>query len=406
MDKYDLAIIGAGASGLAAAINASRLHPGISIALAEHLPRAGKKILATGNGRCNMTNLNALSHPYRNFDFASFALNKYSPRKVIDFFASLGLYTYVDSEGRVYPRSNNASSVLDALRFSLGDNIRLIGDINISKACFKSGSFILNDSIVSDKLIIACGGKSSPVHGSDGSGYPLAKSFGHSIIPLLPSLTPLNINQSEIKSLKGVRASSVSLKLICGKNEYNSCGEILFTQTGISGIAAMELAAAAGREISSGNTPYLSIDYLPEYSENELRTIITGIIGHRGGNPPESLLSGLLPKLIGVSVLKKAGITGEYIKSDNISDTADKITREIKNSRYEITGTKGFADSQVTSGGIDTGEIDPETMQSKICKGLYFSGEIIDVDGGCGGFNLQWAFASGLLAGELNDQNQ
>lgn len=405
MDKYDLAIIGAGASGLAAAINASRQHPGIRIALAEHLPRAGKKILATGNGRCNMTNLNALTHPYRNRDFASFALNRYSPGKVIDYFASLGLYTYSDSEGRVYPRSNNASSVLDSLRFSLVDNIRLINDLNISKADYKSGSFILNDSIGSDKLIIASGGKSSPVHGSDGSGYPLAKAFGHRVTPLLPSLTPLNVNQNEIRSLKGVRAPSVNLTLICGKNNYRSSGEILFTQTGISGIAAMELSSAAGRELSSGNRPCLSIDYLPEYSDAELCGIISDIIRCRGDKPAESLLSGLLPKLIGVSVLKKAGIAGEYIKSNNISDTADRIAREIKNSRYEITGTKGFADSQVTSGGICTDEIDSETMQSKLLKGLYFCGEIIDVDGGCGGFNLQWAFASGLLAGELNDKD-
>ena len=405
MEKYNLAIIGAGASGLAAAINASKLHPEYKIALIEHLPKVGKKILATGNGRCNLTNINALNHGYRNDGFAKICLNKYPPEKVIDFFRSLGLITYTDSEDRVYPRSNNASSVLDALRFSLDKNIKLYDSYKISHTAFDGGSFIINNEIFADRLIIAAGGKSSPSQGSDGSGYAIAKAFGHSITPLYPSLTPLLTDSNKTKPLKGVRASGVALKLICGNSEKQSFGEILFTETGVSGIAAMELASAAAREIGNHGAPVLSVDFLPEISHDELKEIISDLIDLRISNDTDSLLTGILPKAIGNSIIKKAGITPNEISKSDKDGITEKITAGIKDFKLEITGTKGFDSSQVTSGGIDINEINPETMQSKFIKGLYFSGEIIDVDGGCGGFNLQWAFASGLLAGELNDKD-
>ncbi len=405
MEKYDLTVIGAGASGLTAALSAKRNHPGIKIALFEQLPKAGKKILATGNGRCNLTNLNAAPPDYNNSSFASGALTQYPPEKVIGFFESIGLMTYADDEGRVYPRSNNASSVLDALRYSVDNSdIHLFTDCKINSIRKESNGFILNESFFANKCIIASGGKSSPVQGSDGSGYLLARSLGHSVTPLFPSLTPLNVSQNEIKTLKGIRAVNVRLRLLCETGEFESCGEILFTQTGISGIAAMELAAAANKSIFNGVNPRLIIDFLPEISENTL-TEITERLLSADNRPADSLLTGLLPKAVGISVLKKSGFYSiESIKSD-LKTASAAISKTIKNCTFEISGTKGFNDSQVTSGGINTDEINPETLQSRLMNNLYFSGEIIDIDSRCGGYNLQWAFASGLLAGELNDQD-
>lgn len=405
MNEYNLGIIGAGASGLTAAIQASRLHSGIKIALFEHLPRVGKKILATGNGRCNLTNLNALSHNYRNKDFAHGALEKYPPEKVINFFSSLGLLTYSDSEGRVYPRSNAAASVLDALRFSAEKpEIEIITETGITKVEKSGRFFILNDEYKCEKIIVAGGGKSSPSQGSDGSALKLAKSLGHKVTSAVPSLVPLNSEPDKIKSLKGLRASGVELTLEGEYGEYKSAGEILFTETGISGIAAMELASAAERELRNAFDPVIHINFLPEY--NNLFDILKKIIQDRENQPLENLLSGILPKQIGVEIMKRAEIFegNAVIKVDRFSDSMiEKLARNIHDFAFRITGTRGFANAQVTSGGIDINEIDPLTMQSRLIPGLYFSGEIIDVDGGCGGFNLQWAFASGLLAGELND---
>ncbi len=404
MKEYNLAIIGAGASGLSAAINAVRFNPGIKIILLEHLGKAGKKILATGNGRCNMTNLNAVNHKYHNKDFANCAFKKYPPEKIIDFFYSLGLMTYTESDGRVYPRSNNASSVLDALRFSIDKSTDIITDFEIEEINIgKSGKFIINNEISTDKVLIAAGGKSSPSQGSDGSGYTIAKQLGHTVTPLYPALTALNANPSEVKSLKGIRAAGVSLTLRCDNEKYNSSGEILFTQAGISGIAAMELARPVGRHIKKGKECYLFIDFLPEISTEKLKNYLINILKSNRSISSESLLTGIIPKAIGISVIKKAGLSAEKIKSADITEISKKLAEIIKNYSLKITGTKSFNDSQVTSGGISTDEIDCKTMQSRLIKGLYFSGEIIDVDGGCGGFNLQWAFASGLLAGELND---
>lgn len=405
MKEYNLGIIGAGASGLAAAIQANRLHSGMKIALFEHLPRAGKKILATGNGRCNLTNLNALSHDYRNKEFAFAALNKYSPEKVIEFFSSLGLMTFSDTEGRVYPRSNAAASVLDALRFGADtQNTDLITETEISRIEKQSECFVINKEYKCRKIILAGGGKSSPSQGSDGSVLKLAKALGHKLTPPVPALVPLNSEPDKVKPLKGLRASGVELTLEGECSEYKSSGEILFTDTGVSGIAAMELASSAERELRNAFDPVLHIDFLPEI--DNLSGILEDIINAKEGQPLENLLTGILPKQIGLEILKRAEMFegNAIIFSDKFSDNMiELLASEIHDFALRITGTRGFANAQVTSGGVNINEINPLTMQSKLIPGLYFSGEIIDVDGGCGGFNLQWAFASGLLAGELND---
>ncbi len=405
MKSYDLGIIGGSASGLTAAVNAKRLHPGMKIAVFEQLPRLGKKILATGNGRCNMTNMNAVGHTYRNDEFAKSVFEKYPPEKVIDFFSSLGLLTYCDECGRVYPRSNTAASVLDCLRFEINNSgIDVYTELKAEKISVLDNGLIVNDSYLCNKLIVACGGKSSPSQGSDGSMYPILKKLGHSVTTLVPSLVPLNSRPEMIKSVKGLRASNVILALEGKRREYYSKGEILFTETGISGIAAMELASFAERELRNGFDPLLHIDFIPEADDKTLSEYVASLTKIKKGQLLENLLTGILPKQIGIMLMRNAGIYFSDARIDIMSDNMiSLLVNEIKDFSLDILGTRGFLNAQVTSGGIDVSEICVETMKSKIISNLYICGEIADVDGGCGGFNLQWAFASGLLAGELND---
>lgn len=402
MKKFDLIVIGGCSAGLAAAINAKRLHKNLNIAVLEKLPRIGKKILATGNGRCNLTNENALNHPYHNQKFASYALNAYPPESVKVFFESMGMLTRADGEGRIYPRSNVASSVLDALRFEtekLGINI--FCEMPVSEIKKSKDGFIINNSFSANKIIIACGGKSSPAQGSDGSIIDAVKSLGHSFTPLYPSLVPLVASSAETKPLKGVRASGVKLTAESdGRKIAESSGEILFTDNGLSGIAAMELAAEINENQKKKN--FTVIDFMPEMSADELAVYIgkqRKIKKHLG---IDELLTGILPKMTGIQICKSIKIYSSDKKISSLTDNdCRKLAERIKRYSLCITGTKDFKDSQVTRGGVKTNEINPETMESTVCRDLYFAGEIIDVDGGCGGFNLQWAWSSGLLAGEL-----
>lgn len=404
MKKFDVIVAGGCSAGLAAAIGAKRLYPQLNIAVLEKLPRVGKKILATGNGKCNLTNLNALSHEYRNRDFANGAFNKYPPGKIVEFFDSMGLLCYADGEGRVYPRSNTASSVLDALRFEaerLG--VEMLTDTPVTQAKKQKGLFVINDMFCAEKLILACGGKASPSQGSDGSGYPFAKTFGHSLTKLYPALVPLSIADDITKSMKGMRARNVLLTLENGNVIQQSRGEILFSDYGLSGIAAMELAAEAENAIASGKgKTFTRIDFEPDMTEDEIISHLKHVRKINGLRSLDALLNGLLPKAIGIAICKACKLykSDTLIKCLTDSDLV-LIAEKLKDFPLEVKGTKGFANAQVTGGGIKVDEINPETMESKLCKGLYFAGEIIDVHGGCGGFNLQWAWASGLLAGEL-----
>lgn len=404
MKNYDLAVVGGCSSGLVAAINAKRIQPKLRVAVVEKLPRAGKKILATGNGKCNITNLQALEHNYVNKDFAEFTLESYPPEKIIDFFSSLGLLTYSDSCGRVYPESNTAASVTDALRFELERlGVDVICDTPVTEIRKTKNGFTVNGEFFCEKIIIAAGGKSSAAQGSDGSGYTLAKMLGHSVTKTYPALVPLNASPEITKSLKGVRVRNVCLTLKGDKILAKTKGEILFTDYGLSGIAAMELAASAQKYIDSVKfNPFTYIDFLPDKAYDNLIDYLENLNKIKGFCQIDNLLTGILPKAVGIAICKACNL----YKSDKlISDLNEKelrlIAEKIKKFPLEVSGTRGFINSQVTSGGIKTSEINKKTMESLICKNLYFAGEIIDVDGGCGGFNLQWAWASGMLAGEL-----
>lgn len=382
---YDLIIIGAGASGLAAAVNAKRKNNELKIAIAEALDRVGKKILATGNGRCNLTNLNAEASCYKNRGFASYALEKYSPEKVIEFFRSMGLLCVSDSEGRVYPMSNTAASVLDCLRFeAVNSGVEFLTQTKISELEKKDSYFLINRKYKAKKVIISAGGKASPSQGSDGSGYQLLKSLGHGITATYPALVQLTVKEKSVKPLKGMRVKcAVTLYENDGIID-SSKGEVLFTDYGLSGIAIMDISRSVCEKEC-----LCVLDMAPALSENELEKFIFERKSVNGSSDYEDILCGLLPRRVAQSVIKRAN-----------EPSAERLACIIKNFRFTVNGTRGFNNAQITTGGADVSEFDSHTMESKLISGLYCCGEILDVDSVCGGYNLQWAWASGLLAGE------
>lgn len=393
---YDIAVVGAGASGLAAAISAKRENPSVKVVLIEALPRVGKKILATGNGRCNLTNLNIKKGEYSNASFASFALKEYPPKKVIEIFESIGLMCTQDFEGRVYPMSNTAASVLECLRlevYRLGIDIMVDTPVRSIK---KNGDvFIINNSVKSKKVIVSGGGKSSPAQGSDGSCYPLLRSFGHKITELYPGLVQLTVKETDVKSMKGVRVKASINLFVNSELAAHSEGEVLFTDYGISGIAVMDISRTASK---FGGL--CRIDLLPKLSGNEVSDFLSGRKNISPNGEIQNALTGLLPSAVGRAVLKRVNILPNTAMSKLTDNDLRRISRTLKDFRLTVTGTKGFTNAQITVGGADVSEFNAKTMESFKVKGLYCTGEVLDVDAVCGGYNLQWAWASGLLAGK------
>ena len=377
-------VVGGGAAGLVAAINSAR--NGAYTVVLEKNDRVGKKILATGNGRCNYTNVNAKADDY-NSDFVSFAMNKFSPQNIIDFFEEIGIIPKIEDEGRVYPMSCQASSVLDVLRAEaqrLG--VYLKTDFLVKEINRKDGGFNIlsssNEKIYADKVILSTGGLASPKSGSDGAGFKILKNFGHTVTELKPSLCPLLTD----KGVHGVRQyGRVTLN-----KKYSQIGEIQFNKDSISGIPVFNLA----RYASVGDC--ILVDFLPDYAYEQ----VIDILRNRPVQTMESFLVGILNKNLSYALLKDVGISPLSIMSDSLTEgQIHKIADVLKGWQLNVTGLVPWDNAQVTKGGISLDEINNETMESKLVKGLYVAGELCDVDSRCGGYNLQWAWASGLLAG-------
>lgn len=397
-----IAIIGGGASGLicalSAALKAKENNVRVDITVYEAKDKPGRKLLATGNGRCNLMNKNEGDYYFDCKGFSSYALEKFNVENNISFFRKIGLYTRSDEEGRIYPLSNNASSVLDALRLSCESyKVRFVNNCEITHIKKKNKEFILNDSLNADIVVLACGGKAGVKRFN---GYELLKDSGHNVTKVSPSLTKLEVkDKKNVRQLKGIRQKG-EFSLLDGKNIIvKEKGELLFTDYGLSGIAVMQLSAYAVR-CKSIERLKIQADFVSELSFVELQGAITEFAKSGTVLKNENLLSGIVPKRLGEVILKNSGYDLSSAPMDLSSKDIKIITDALKCFTFDLCGVRGFDDAQVTAGGADTDYFSPETMESKKVNGLYCIGELLDVDGLCGGYNLHWAWSSGRLCGE------
>ncbi|WP_058486764.1 BaiN/RdsA family NAD(P)/FAD-dependent oxidoreductase [Defluviitalea phaphyphila] len=400
-------IIGGGASGLIAAISAKK--KGAEVVILEKMNRVGKKILATGNGRCNLTNINMETKRFHSSypKFVMGALNRFNVNQTLDFFERLGISYKIEDGGKVFPMSDQASSVLDVLRYEIQRlGIKEICEAEVTKIVNKNNKFILylkdGRKFSGDRVIVATGGKSSPNLGSNGSGYGLVTPLGHKLITPFPALVQLVLEAWFLKRLKGVKFNGKISIFDGNKPIQTEFGEILFTDYGVSGPPVLQLSRKAGELLNNKkSTPFICIDLFPNFSEKQIDDIILTRFFNYPKKSVEFSFVGFINKRLIPVILKEAGIKDLNKSCCNVNITERKnIIKILKNWRIPVKGTQSWMQSQVTAGGIDVKDIDPNTMESKLVSGLYFSGEVLDVDGDCGGFNLQWAWSSGYIAGE------
>lgn len=389
-----LAIIGAGASGLCAAIEAIKEKNDIQIVIFEKMQKPAKKILATGNGRCNFTNDDlSPTHFYGDSEFLKNVLSgEYADIKA--FFKKIGVLSY-EEDGRIYPRSQQASTIKDALLKNLDNkNIVIITDSHISQIKKSKNGFTV-DGEYFDAVILSGGGKASSVHGSDGSCYKIAESFGHTLTPLYPALCGLVISDKDLNLLKGVRAESEA-KLYSGNTLLGSeSGEIQFTDKAISGIPIMNLSHLCENK----KNLKLKLDLCPEIEEKALFDHIKQSIPSSANVDFETILNGIVNLKLGYAVMNRSGIKPQT-KCSSLNDFQIKETvTQLKSFEINIKSAKGFDNAQVTRGGIKTSEVSPITMMSKKEDGLFLCGEILNIHGDCGGYNLHLAFTTGRIAG-------
>ena len=401
--KKTLVIIGGGASGLASAISAYNIaQDKINIIILEKMDRVGKKILATGNGRCNFTNIYATYENYYGKDkfFAKYFLEKFSPQDTIDFFYKLGVLHTVLENGKTYPYSLQASSIVDALRNKIESlNIPIKTEFTVKDLKIKNGKFKIisdkNETILADKVIFATGGMAGQNLGTDGGGIRLLKSLGHTHTKLTPALVQLKTQAEKVKSLKGIKISG-TLKMY--SNDIflkEDRGEILFTEYGISGPPVFQLSTLFSRY----KNLVAHIDFMPDFSEPDIFNLLKERKKTLSYTNMENYFNGLLNKRVGNIIAKDSGIEKLSFLVKNLTDNILKdMAHNIKNYKLEILDTNGFNSAQVTAGGLNTDEFNNKTLESKIIKGLYCIGEMLDVLGDCGGFNLQWAWSSSYVA--------
>ncbi|MBQ9411573.1 MAG: aminoacetone oxidase family FAD-binding enzyme [Oscillospiraceae bacterium] len=398
----EIIVIGGGAAGMAAAIRAARDGRN-TVALLERQQRVGKKLLSTGNGRCNLTNTGADVSRYHGADpaFAAAALEKWPPAAVLAFFRELGLWTVEEHGGRVYPKSGHAASVLDVLRLGLEQpNIRVITGAAVRALRREKRGFSVawdGGTLRGDRVAVACGGCAGGKVGGVRDGYRLLEGLGHSVTSLSPALTWLRTAPDYPRALKGIRVDA-AVRLLCGEQTLAaSRGDVLFTEQGVSGTAVFDLARAAGTEPGQ---KAVSLDLFPEEPQEALVYGLRERQRRWGNRPAATVLTGMVQSRVGQMLCRYARIGGNVTAGELDGAALGRLALALRDFRLPVTGTGDFDAAQVTAGGARTEEFDPRTLESRLCPGLYACGEVLDIDGDCGGFNLQWAWASGLLAGE------
>lgn len=403
---YDVIIIGAGASGLMAA--AAAASKGARVALLEHKDDIGKKILATGNGRCNFTNTDMSVNKFHGSKaLIKNGLSQFNYADTIRFFKELGIPAY-DNAGYIYPNSRQAASVVAAFRMEL---MRLHVDVktginitDIKPADDRTGYCIQTDkgSFKSKRLIIACGLTASPKLGSDGSLFRQIEALGHHIQKPLPALCGFSCDGLNFKKITGVRCDATVASVIDGKMTEQNTGELQLADYGISGIPVFQISSLMSRALDKGQRVEVIIDFLPAFSDDELNGYIKDrSITMTDNRSLNEMLNGLLNNKLLLELIHKSGVSPDKKGRLLTDDDCKSLTRSIKHTAVSVKKPRGAEFAQVCAGGIYTKEIDVRTLESKIHPGLYFCGELLDVDGICGGYNLQWAWTSGYIAGEM-----
>ena len=412
MEKVDIAVIGGGAAGLMAACAAARvMKKAGAVLVLEGNQKLGRKLLATGNGRCNLTNLAAAPAHYHG-DTAATAqlLAHYTPDMVRGVFRDMGLVTKPDGEGRVYPRSGQAAAVLAALRGCAGENgaVCRVGTPVTAIRKTKRGFSVEmggGETLEAAACILACGGAASPKH-SCGGGYALAEALGHTVTPLYPALTQLVCAGKTAKSLSGVRCAARAALLADGKEICAESGDVQFTDTGLSGICVFGLSIYAAeffaQETIGGRAHKAlsaALDCLPEWTFSEVLDYLLELRAAYPVRAAGDLLAGVLNLRVGCALVQAAGIDPAQAAKRLTRGQLQRLAALVKSWNFTVTGTKGFQDAQITAGGVPLGEVDVLTMQSRKVKNLYIAGEMLNIHGDCGGYNLHFAWATGMAAG-------
>ncbi len=395
-------IVGGGASGLMAAISAARA--GASVTIMEQHKQVGKKILVTGNGRCNLTNVNQEKSNYRGGvpNFAAQVLQQFGMHDTLRFFTELGIFTK-NRNGYLYPYSDQASAVVEALRMEAEHRkVKLALNTEILDIEKKEDKFLVKTegwTYEGDTLILAAGSCAAPQTGSDGSGYGLAKRLGHRIVKPLPALVQLRSKDKVFEKLAGLRMDAEVTIVADEEMAARDKGEIQFTNYGLSGIPVFQVSRFAARALDEGEEVQAVLDLMPVFAAKDFCMYLDRRIEQGAYKNAEQLLVGLFPKKMADCLLERAGIKKNTKAAELTQAQREALIIVCKEFTVDIYACNGFDQAQVCCGGVDTSEVDAKTLESIYVPGLYFAGEILDVDGACGGYNLQWAWSSGYVAG-------
>lgn len=406
--KRRVIVVGGGPAGMMSAITAAK--EGAEVTILEHNDRIGKKILSTGNGRCNFTNEYQSPSEYRS-DEQSFpwkVVSQFPYEETLRFFEELGIMGK-KKNGGLYPFSEQASAVLDVLRMEVERRrIMVYTGVNVLEIkAVRNGFRVIavskeqgRKTFGGDALILAAGSKAASKLGSDGSGYSLAKSMGHSMIPVVPALVQLECCENFYKALAGVRVYGKVMLLIDGKEAATDTGEIQLTDYGISGIPVFQVSRFAARGLYEKRRVKAVMDFMPDFSEKAFADYIGKRIAEKPDKKMELFLVGVFHKKLAQVFLKVAKIKPDKEAGMLTKDERERLIQTVKRFQTEIKATKSFEQAQICAGGVNTKEIYAANMESRLVNGLFFAGELVDVDGICGGYNLQWAWSSGYVAGK------
>ena len=410
----NIAIIGGGAAGMVAGVVAAGL--GAEVTIFEHMPRMGKKLILTGSGKCNISNVDMDLKHFHGGDAALIksVLEKCPPSQTLDFFEKIGI-CFKERKGGLYPYSEQASAVVDALRFAIRDRnieVHTQTDIRRIEKLKHSNDRVLEDRFVIatpskklsfDRVILCCGSNVNRNTGSDGSGYELAKSLGHTVVKPLPALTYLTCEEDFYPSIAGIRTgANIRLYEREGNGKAHllgsETGELQLTKSGISGVCVFNLSHMAIRALDEGKSVKAVIDLLPDFEDGAVRTFMEKRVKDLCDRTLEELFIGLLAKPLGILIIKRCLLDLRRKCGDLTDSEIYGIIDCAKQFETVIKGYGNLDNAQVAQGGVSLLEIN-DCLESRICSGLYFAGEILDVNGDCGGYNLQWAASSGMLAG-------